>query len=99
MRTTTVRAKDVPINWLIIDASDQILGRVAAAAPSGRAGRARAGRPSILQGTPSKDRSLPSKYGERYLKGIHFAIDGLDWKTQAPQREQLGFKEQVGEEL
>lgn len=32
MRTTTVRAKDVPINWLIIDASDQILGRVAAAA-------------------------------------------------------------------
>ena len=32
MRTTTVRAKDIPTNWLIIDANDQVLGRVATAA-------------------------------------------------------------------
>ena len=27
---------------------------------------------------------------------MHFAIDGLDWKTQAPQREQPGYVEQQG---
>ena len=28
--------------------------------------------------------------------GLHFAIDGLDWKSQAPKKEQPGFKEQRG---
>jgi len=38
----------------------------------------------------------PSRIRKPLRPGIHFAIDGLDWKTQAPQSEQPGFKEQQG---
>ena len=38
----------------------------------------------------------PSRIRKPTQKGIHFAIDGLDWKTQAPQKEQPGFREQEG---
>ena len=38
----------------------------------------------------------PSRIRKPTKPGVHFAIDGLDWKTQAPKAEQPGFAEQKG---
>ena len=38
----------------------------------------------------------PSRIRKPLKPGVHFAIDGLDWKTQAPQKEQPGHREQEG---
>ncbi len=43
----------------------------------------------MTQEWPSQNR-MPAR------PGVHFAIDGLDWKTQAPQHEQPGFRELEG---
>ena len=38
----------------------------------------------------------PSRIRKPTKPGVHFAIDGLDRKTQAPKSEQPGFSEQQG---
>ena len=41
----------------------------------------------------------PSRIRKPLRPGVHFAIDGLDWKTQAPLKEQPGHREQEGYKL
>ena len=38
----------------------------------------------------------PSRIRKPLKPGVHFVIDGLDWRTRTPKREQAGFDKQKG---